>query len=419
MSSNAVLTMKDRYSIYSDFLAQKYPTKVALGLAYGVSPRTVNRSIQMVEEQNNKDFVDPPEVDQYHPLAEKAVQQPLNGYFTFGPWKENEGTMPVSQGTLVQVIFYDGEPTQVVPAGEDMCCAGEEYDFLNWSYEDSSIDGFAEDWGLPYQLGHRGGGDIKYYRQAFYHKNEDVDDQADETPLQYMISDKSVMIVVDGKPRTISATHQNYRAIKLALVEERFAEAKDLIDIVKSIKKFTKGKINVEGGQLSYDGYPMNGVMVQYILDKLEEGIEPTNVINFMDNLMQNPSHRSVNELWGFLQTQKMPITEDGHFLAYKRIRDDYTDSYTGKIDNSVGSICTMPRNMVDDNKEQTCSMGLHFCSKGYVRSFRGERLVVLKINPKDVVSVPVDYHNTKGRCCRYEVVGELRDADDDLSEFL
>jgi hypothetical protein len=32
---------------------------------------------------------------------------------------------------------------------------------------------------------------------------------------------------------------------------------------------------------------------------------------------------------------------------------------------------------------------------------------MILKINPADVVSIPSDYNNTKGRTCRYEVVGE------------
>ena len=35
---------------------------------------------------------------------------------------------------------------------------------------------------------------------------------------------------------------------------------------------------------------------------------------------------------------------------------------------------------------------------------------MIVKINPKDVVAIPADYNNTKGRTCRYEVVGEYTD---------
>jgi hypothetical protein len=77
-------------------------------------------------------------------------------------------------------------------------------------------------------------------------------------------------------------------------------------------------------------------------------------------------------------------------------------------MDNSVGKIVEMERNEVDDNKDRTCSSGLHFCSLGYLSHFGGERIMIVKINPRDVVSIPSDYNDTKGRACRYEVVGEL-----------
>jgi hypothetical protein len=77
-------------------------------------------------------------------------------------------------------------------------------------------------------------------------------------------------------------------------------------------------------------------------------------------------------------------------------------------MDNSVGKIVEMERNSVDDNSSNTCSSGLHFCSQEYLSSFGGERTVIVKINPRDVVSIPNDYNNSKGRACRYEVIGEV-----------
>jgi hypothetical protein len=94
--------------------------------------------------------------------------------------------------------------------------------------------------------------------------------------------------------------------------------------------------------------------------------------------------------------------------LAYKKVSEDYKDVYSGTFDNSVGKVCEMERNQVDDDKDRTCSVGLHFCSQEYLNHFGGERTMILKINPRDVVSIPSDYHNSKGRCSRYEVIGEL-----------
>jgi hypothetical protein len=35
---------------------------------------------------------------------------------------------------------------------------------------------------------------------------------------------------------------------------------------------------------------------------------------------------------------------------------------------------------------------------------------MIVKINPKDVVAIPADYNNTKGRTCKYEVVAEYKE---------
>ena len=43
---------------------------------------------------------------------------------------------------------------------------------------------------------------------------------------------------------------------------------------------------------------------------------------------------------------------------------------------------------------------------------------MIVKINPRDVVSIPTDYNNAKGRACRYEVIGEVGVAPTDEEEF-
>ena len=39
---------------------------------------------------------------------------------------------------------------------------------------------------------------------------------------------------------------------------------------------------------------------------------------------------------------------------------------------------------------------------------------MILKINPRDVVSIPSDYNDAKGRACKYEVISELAVAPQD-----
>jgi hypothetical protein len=173
------------------------------------------------------------------------------------------------------------------------------------------------------------------------------------------------------------------------------------------------------------------------MIQMLQEDFPIEPLAKFMENLQENPSFRAVNELYGFLENNSLPITPDGHFLAYKKVRDDFMDVHSGTVANKPAyaltdeekaampvtsgkkkevtvavengvTVVSMPRNMVNDDKNQTCSEGLHFCSKEYLNHFGGDRIVILKINPRDVVSIPTDYNNSKGRAARYEITGEL-----------
>ena len=123
---------------------------------------------------------------------------------------------------------------------------------------------------------------------------------------------------------------------------------------------------------------------------------------------MENPSKRAVDELYGFLEKNDLPITPDGQFLAYKKVRHDFKDCHTGTMDNSPGQVVSMERNQVCEDKDLTCSYGLHFCGMSYLRHFGGDKTVIVKINPRDVVSIPSDYNEAKGRACRYEVIAEM-----------
>jgi hypothetical protein len=67
-----------------------------------------------------------------------------------------------------------------------------------------------------------------------------------------------------------------------------------------------------------------------------------------------------------------------------------------------------MNRGAVDDNRQHTCSRGLHVCGFEYLSGYSGARLIAVEIDPRDVVSVPVDYRNTKMRVCKYYIREEL-----------
>jgi hypothetical protein len=224
----------------------------------------------------------------------------------------------------------------------------------------------------------------------------------------FIIQGNNIVIVIENKTHTVSKTHITYAKVLDAIKRQDWPAVKATIEPAKVVLSYGRGYIKIEDGVLLWKGQEMHGYLVTKIVEMLEQGLPVEPLVNFMHNLMSNPSARAVKELYGFLEKGGMPITPDGHFLAYKKVRANYMDCHSGKMDNSVGKVVEMERNAVNDDKDVTCSHGLHFCSESYLNHFGGDRIMILKINPRDVVSIPSDYNDAKGRACRYEVIGEL-----------
>lgn len=224
----------------------------------------------------------------------------------------------------------------------------------------------------------------------------------------YIIQGNNVVVVIGNKSHTISRSHITYQRVIDAIKADDWEIVKDVIEPKKVVLEYGQGNVAIQGETLFWKGREMHNALSRRMIQMLQDGFPIEPMIAFMENLMSNPSKRAVDELYGFLEKNNLPITPDGHFLAYKKVRADYKDCHTGTMDNSVGQVVEMERNEVDDNKDRTCSFGLHFCSQDYLNHFGGERTVIVKINPRDVVSIPSDYNDSKGRACRYEVVDEI-----------
>jgi len=224
----------------------------------------------------------------------------------------------------------------------------------------------------------------------------------------YLIQGNNIVVVIGNKSHTISKTHITYQKVLDAIKSEDWDSLPDIIEPKKVVLNYGAGNVSIQGETLFWKGKELNTGLSVRMIQMLQEGFPIEPMVNFMENLYQNPSHRAVTELYGFLEKNALPITPDGHFLAYKKVRANYFDVHSGTMDNSVGNVVEMERHEVNDNKDQTCSTGLHFCGMSYLNSFGGERTVIVKVNPRDVVSIPSDYNEAKGRACRYEVIGEL-----------
>lgn len=199
-----------------------------------------------------------------------------------------------------------------------------------------------------------------------------------------------------------------------AMTEERLRE---LLDVNKALESFVTAdcekegnKAVVEDGVVYYNGKPVHNAITKRINDFMTKGLPFSRLLRFLERIYQNPSARAVMELFDFLDRRGLPITEDGCFLALKAVRSDFKDKWSGTFDNSPGKVVEIERNQVDDDRRNECSFGLHCGAFEYVQLYGGgdDRLVVVKVDPADAVSVPLDYDATKLRTCRYEVLYEF-----------
>jgi hypothetical protein len=234
--------------------------------------------------------------------------------------------------------------------------------------------------------------------------------------IPYTLTENAVTVVLDFVPHVVPRTHVNWDKIIAALTNGGTVDTvRPLIDIPAAVANFMKGAIEIKDRALYWNGRPLDTSLTRRILQHMD-GNNPAladPLIAFLENVMENPSYRAVQGLFEWVEKSNLPVTPDGYILAWKAVREDYTSIHQtpGRVyDHTPGNVVEMPRNECDEDPEQTCSTGLHFCSANYLRNYAGggNRVVVVKVHPRDVTAIPKEYGCEKGRCCRYEVIGEV-----------
>jgi hypothetical protein len=238
----------------------------------------------------------------------------------------------------------------------------------------------------------------------------------------------SIAVYVDGQLLVAGSDHPNFPTI-VKLARDGDESVADLFDIgqqVASTFDAVSERVSYADGRLYFDGDPIEGLLVDHILRALEFGIQDvTGLVNFLENLSANPNPESVSMLYDWLQANgEFTIDTDGMLVGYKGVAADGKSIHSGKaivngevvkgrIPNDPGSVIEMPRSEVQFDPSIGCHTGLHVGTYDYARSFGQGSLLEVRVNPRDVVSVPTDCSAQKLRACRYTVVGAISDPYD------
>jgi hypothetical protein len=235
----------------------------------------------------------------------------------------------------------------------------------------------------------------------------------------------SITVLQKGRVYTATNTHPAFALIIEGAVKGD-ESVTELFDVQLATQKaFDKvsDRISIRNGELYVDGELVDNSLSNQIIRFQQEGINDfTPLVNFYEKVLTNHNGNSREQLFTWLNDRNFTITQDGDFIAYKGLTSEGKSVHSGKaivdgqpmegqIPNAVGSIVEMPRGDVNADPFHGCSYGLHAGTWEYASTF-APRVVKVKINPRDVVSVPRDCDFQKLRTCRYEILAEISNPD-------
>lgn len=233
----------------------------------------------------------------------------------------------------------------------------------------------------------------------------------------HTITEGNITILFNGSMNKIPRTHAGFNALSehLKTGQHDADVIAELLDKRSAMARLTAGKVKVVGTTVFYKGEPVHSTLSLKLVTMMDDGYDATPWALFLDNIMTNPSETSRGCLFDFLERFEAPLTEDGCFVAFKGVNDDYSSTRKNPDGSTVwnrpGDLVQKPRDECVEDPNQTCSAGLHVCASHYLDSFwTNKRVIAVKVNPRDVVSVPRDYGYSKMRVCKYLVLGDIED---------
>lgn len=255
-----------------------------------------------------------------------------------------------------------------------------------------------------------------------------------------------VSVFVPGRPPVVGIFQSDSSQLLniLDAIADGDESVVDLFDVAQAVaSKFERlsERVTVANGRVYFDGDEVNDSISKQIVRFMDEGADFMPLVRFLEKVQQNPQEHSRENLYRWLDAADFTIAHNGDIIGYKGIGLTADGGYasihsgraivdgevvTGRIPNKPGSIIEMPRSEVTHDPAIGCHYGLHVGTWDYAHSFGNGGVLEVRVNPRDVVSVPTDSGDAKLRTCRYEVreilsepyTRALLDEDDEWGDF-
>ena len=236
-------------------------------------------------------------------------------------------------------------------------------------------------------------------------------------------------VTLNGQPHLFDPSHPHYTSLIQCVHAGDADEFVNLLNTGLQVENWSHGDFEFAEGILLFEGEQVAKDPTNRIVECMQKGFPHEFMLNYLTNLYDNVSERAVQESYKWSSHKGLPITEDGMLVGYKGVRTyagetiqgkngeikegDLVDIYTGNsFRNNVGDTASMKRRQVCDDHTQGCDSGLHVGTYDYACNWAGNTgvVVLVKFNPKDIVSVPSDCNCEKMRVSSYEVISVARE---------
>lgn len=242
------------------------------------------------------------------------------------------------------------------------------------------------------------------------------------------LGDDSVVTIFDPSlngPLVGHSTHPGFQPVVDGLLDGSLTieEAIRLLDVEKAAaEKFDRlsDRVSVANGKVYLDGDEVHSSLSDQIIRFLEDGQSDWQpLVRFFEKVQANPSAHSREQLYEWLSRRDFTIDVNGDLVGYKGVQPSANGGYesisrgpaivdgqavNGHVPNNVGSVVEIARSQVAFDPAVGCSTGLHVGDWDYASRFSQGAVLEVRVNPRDVVSVPTDCNAAKVRVCRYYV---------------
>ena len=238
-------------------------------------------------------------------------------------------------------------------------------------------------------------------------------------------------VVVGTQSYQFDHTHPEYDGLVECVKvgdEEAFLELRETGTVIEN---WSEGSFEFKDGFLFYEDEQVASQPTDRIIQLLKNGWDYKPMLAYLDRLYQNVSNRAVMESYDWCSHKGLPITPDGCLVGYKGVAvysgegttdkmgrplqdGDLVDRWTGNsFRNNVADECGMNRRKVSDDCTQGCAAGLHVGTYEYASGWASSdgKVVIVRFDPADIVSVPTDCEHQKMRVSKYTVIGVARDV--------